>query len=287
MNQRPETSTYIAPVACIWKMFAPVFETYWRPELPSGCHAGAPSMTSTSAGAVETTIAGADFASDAVCDLSALPTTSCSDGASRLIDGCVEAHFVAAARLVAALPDGDPTVHGPPSAGAVIQPSAIFSQNAPDESCARSIGVLMTRWRFAPSIGCMTGLPWIGTSTVGFVTIESAGGLLRSGAVGATGAVFMPGTAASRRSSESDSARPAPADSSPDCSAFCFAGFDGSDTPVTWMFVSETMRLSLFTSVDALNESVPKLSACAPCAASENAQVPVSCIASQVWKLGG
>ena len=103
-----------------------MFVTYSTPLVPSASHFGAPSVTITSEGFVATMIAGAAVLRDGE-----LPP-AVVDPVSKLIVGCVAAHFVAVAR--SALPFAEPTAQGPSSDVEVIQPSATFNHQAFDAS---------------------------------------------------------------------------------------------------------------------------------------------------------
>ena len=107
-------------------MFPPVFVTYSTPLVPSASHFGAPSVTITSEGVVETRIAGVEALRDGE-----LPP-AVVEPVSKLVVGCVAAHFVAVAR--SALPFAEPTAQGPSRDVEVIQPSATFNHQAFDAS---------------------------------------------------------------------------------------------------------------------------------------------------------
>ena len=267
-NHRPEMSTKWMPLDVTRKMLPLVLETNSRPLLPRASHLGAPSVTMTSAGCVETTMLGTDVASDAtgmagVAGAGAEPAVAAAAGvgagaaapASKFTAGCVVAHVAAAAR--SAFPAVSPTVHGPASVFAVIHPSAIFNHHARALSRARSICVLITRSSFVPGISCSAGFPCTNTKTVGTEAMVIAGGALRSGAACTRGAVAMVGTAASKRSSETITDRAPPLACIAACMAASAAGSSGRETPVTVRRVNSTMRVIRLTSVDAVNENVP------------------------------
>ena len=145
----------------------------------------------------------------------------------------------------------------------------------------------MMRCRFVPGSGCITGAPWIGTSTVGVGVIDSAGGLFCSGALATLGPLVMFGTAASKRSSATLIDLPREREAISLISEFCFAGFSGSEIPVTVICESVTMRLSLFTSVAAVNDIVPKFCVFPPVCAMLIGQVPVTVVPLQDCMAGG
>ena len=283
-NHRPEISTKLMPLDVTRKMLPLVLETNSRPLLPSASHFGAPSVTMTSAGCVETTMLGTDFASEATgmagvagagAELAVAAAAGVDAGAaegaaagavagvdaragapaSKFTAGCVAAQVAAAAR--SAFRAASPTVHGPARVFAVIHPSAIFNHHARALSRASNICVLITRSSFVPGISCSAGLPCTNTKTVGTEAMVIAGGALRSGAACTCGAVAMVGTAASKRSSETVTDRAPPFACIAACMADSAAGSSGIETPVTVRRVNSTMRFIRLTSVEAVNENVP------------------------------